>query len=140
MDNASPPVSPTVVAQILTTQNARVTSGTLLGLDVSAGLEMLTVPVRARQDLDPSPRSRRVRTSNPAEEAAILLAMGTAPPRELLPLAAIARVTAEQFLRRPRRGDGPSGADELAGEIELALLTAVRAERRDSAAACARRA
>jgi len=49
-------------------------------------------------------------------------------------------MTAETFLRRPRRGDSAQGLDELAGEIELALLTAVRAERRACAAECSRRA
>jgi hypothetical protein len=64
--------------------------------------------------------------------------MGTVPARETLPLAVVARVTAEDFLRG-RDAVGPTLADELAGAIELALLTAVRAERRACEAACTHR-
>src|SRR5262245_4292874 len=64
--------------------------------------------------------------------------MGTVPVREALPLAAIARVTAEDFLRG-RQDLPPTLAVELAGAIEIALLTSVRTERRACAAACAQR-
>lgn len=64
--------------------------------------------------------------------------MGTVAARETLPLAAIARVTAEDFLRG-RQDLRSAVADELAEAIELALLTAVRAERRACAGECTRR-
>jgi hypothetical protein len=64
--------------------------------------------------------------------------MGTVATRESLPLAAIARVTAEDFLRG-RHDLKPTTADELTEAIELALLTAVRAERRACATECTRR-
>jgi hypothetical protein len=64
--------------------------------------------------------------------------MATVSPREALPVAALARMAAETFLRGPR-GEGQMRADELAGAIEQALWTAVRAERRACTAECARR-
>jgi hypothetical protein len=67
--------------------------------------------------------------------------MGTVAARETLPLAAIARVAAEDFLRSRQdlKDLKPALADELTGAIELALLTAVRAERRACVAECTRR-
>lgn len=57
---------------------------------------------------------------------------------ETLPLAAVARVTAEDF-RLAHEAIKPAVAAELASVIEIALLTAVRAERRACAEACTRR-
>jgi hypothetical protein len=55
-------------------------------------------------------------------------------------LADLARVTAEDFARSAR-GALPSGlVPELAAALEIALLTAVREERRACAAECDRRA
>jgi hypothetical protein len=62
--------------------------------------------------------------------------MGTLSHRETLPVASLARMTAEEFLRDRKR---PMFAAELAGAIEMALRTAVRTERRACAAACTRR-
>ena len=58
---------------------------------------------------------------------------------ETLPLAAVARVTAEDFRRGREATITPALAVELAGAIEIALLTAVRAERRACASECTRR-
>jgi hypothetical protein len=55
-------------------------------------------------------------------------------------LADIAKVTADDFRRGKEQLIDPALARELAGAIELALLTAVRAERRTCAAECTRRA
>jgi hypothetical protein len=55
-------------------------------------------------------------------------------------LADIAKVTADDFRRAHEADVAPALARDLAVAIELALLTAVRAERRDCAAACTRRA
>src|SRR5947208_161761 len=55
-------------------------------------------------------------------------------------LADIAKVTADDFRRAHEGQIPPVLARDLATAIELALLTAVRAERRDCAAACNRRA
>jgi hypothetical protein len=54
-------------------------------------------------------------------------------------LSDIAKVTAEDFARRAEGSLSPSSAAELAAAIELALLSAVRAERRACAAECERR-
>jgi len=55
-------------------------------------------------------------------------------------LADVARVTVDDF-RKGREGIfNPALARELASAIELALLTAVRGERRACAAECTRRA
>lgn len=60
--------------------------------------------------------------------------------REAPPLADVARVAADDF-RKGREGVlSPALARELAAAIELALLTAVRAERRACVAECTRRA
>jgi hypothetical protein len=54
-------------------------------------------------------------------------------------LAALARMTVDDF-RRGRVGTFPAAlAAELTAAIEIALLTAVRAERRDCAGECTRR-
>jgi hypothetical protein len=55
-------------------------------------------------------------------------------------LADIAKVTADDFRRGSEAAIGPALARELALAIELALLTAVRGERRACAAECTRRA
>lgn len=55
-------------------------------------------------------------------------------------LADIAKVTADDFRRGKETLIGAELARELASAIELALLTAVRAERRACAAECTRRA
>lgn len=58
---------------------------------------------------------------------------------ETLPLAAVARVAVED-LRRAHPGGIPAHLTaEVASAIEIALLTAVRAERRACAAECERR-
>jgi CRP-like cAMP-binding protein len=54
-------------------------------------------------------------------------------------LSDIAKVTAQDFARRAGSSLSPSLAAELAAAIELALLSAVRAERRACAAECERR-
>lgn len=56
-----------------------------------------------------------------------------------VPLSDIAQVTAADFARRAGSSLSPSLAAELAAAIELALLTAVRAERRACVAECERR-
>ena len=58
---------------------------------------------------------------------------------EPAPLSAIARVAAQDFQREHGTLTGAAFAKELSNAIELALLTAVRAERRACAAACNRR-
>ena len=58
---------------------------------------------------------------------------------ETLPLAAVARVAADDFRRGHEATITPALAAELAAGIEIALLTAVRAERRACAAECTRR-
>ena len=55
------------------------------------------------------------------------------------PLSDVARVTAEDFRRGRESVISSALARELAAAIELALLTAVRAERRGCAAECMRR-
>ena len=65
--------------------------------------------------------------------------MGTIPAREVLPLAAVARVAADDFRRGREATITPALAVELAAAIEIALLTSVRAERRACAAECSRR-
>lgn len=55
-------------------------------------------------------------------------------------LADIAKVTADDFRRDKEARISIELARELAAAIELALLTAVRAERRACAAECTRRA
>jgi hypothetical protein len=55
------------------------------------------------------------------------------------PLADVARVAADDFRRAHQGLIGADLARELATAIELALLTAVRAERRVCAAECTRR-
>lgn len=54
-------------------------------------------------------------------------------------LADIAKVTVDDFRRGREAALDPSFAQELTTAIELALLTAVRAERRACAAECTRR-
>ena len=54
-------------------------------------------------------------------------------------LADVARVTVDDFLKRREAGIGVALARELATAVELALLTAVRGERRACAAECTRR-
>src|SRR5438067_4088352 len=54
MESASPPVSPTVVAQILIIQNARVTSGTLLSRSI------LCSPVRIVDSPSPKINERQI--------------------------------------------------------------------------------
>jgi hypothetical protein len=56
------------------------------------------------------------------------------------PLSDVARVAAQDFRRGREALITPALAQELATAIELALLTAVRAERRACAGECARRA
>jgi hypothetical protein len=56
------------------------------------------------------------------------------------PLADVARVAAEDFRRAHPDAVSPQLARELGSTIELALLSAVRAERRACAAECERRA
>jgi hypothetical protein len=56
------------------------------------------------------------------------------------PLSDVARAAAEDFRRAHPSAITPSLVAELAAAIELALLSAVRAERRDCAGACTRRA
>jgi hypothetical protein len=51
----------------------------------------------------------------------------------------LARVTAEDF-RRAHPALSPALANDLAVAVELAVLTAVRGERRECAAECTRRA
>lgn len=58
---------------------------------------------------------------------------------ETLPLAAVAQVAADDFRRGREAVITPALAAELAAAIEIALLTAVRAERRACAAECSRR-
>ena len=61
------------------------------------------------------------------------------PMPETPPIADVARVTIDDF-RRGREGSISAAlARELADAVELALLTAVRGERRVCAAECARR-
>jgi hypothetical protein len=55
-------------------------------------------------------------------------------------LADVARVTVDDFCRGREVVIGAALARELATAVELALLTAVRAERRACAAECTRRA
>ncbi|HET6148278.1 MAG TPA: hypothetical protein VFH68_12160 [Polyangia bacterium] len=55
------------------------------------------------------------------------------------PLSDVARVAAQDFCRGREALISPPLARELANAIELALLTAVRAERRACVAECARR-
>lgn len=55
-------------------------------------------------------------------------------------LADVARVAVDDFRRGHEDAIPPALARELAVAVELALLTAVRAERRACAAECARRA
>ena len=55
-------------------------------------------------------------------------------------LGDIARVTVDDFLKRREAGIGVALARELTTAVELALLTAVRDERRACAAECTRRA
>jgi hypothetical protein len=55
------------------------------------------------------------------------------------PLSDVAWVAAEDFRRGREAAISPALARELAAAIELALLTAVRAERRACAAECTRR-
>jgi hypothetical protein len=59
---------------------------------------------------------------------------------EALPLADVARVAADDFRKGREAIISPTLARELASAIELALLNAVRAERRASVAECTRRA
>lgn len=59
---------------------------------------------------------------------------------ETLPLGAVARVAADDFRKGRDTVITPALAAELAEAIELALLTAVRAERRACTAECTRRA
>src|SRR5262245_55570891 len=59
---------------------------------------------------------------------------------ERAPLTDVARVAADDFRRGREALISPTLARELATTIELALLTAVRAERRTCAAVCDRRA
>jgi hypothetical protein len=54
-------------------------------------------------------------------------------------LAAVAHVAAEDFRRGHEAQISPALAVELAAIVEIALLTAVRAERRACAAECTRR-
>jgi hypothetical protein len=56
------------------------------------------------------------------------------------PLADVARVALEDFRRAHPSSIPPALAGELAVAIELALLSAVRTERRECAAECTRRA
>jgi len=56
------------------------------------------------------------------------------------PLSDVARVAAQDFRRGREAVISPLLAHELATAIELALLTAVRAERRACVAECTRRA
>ena len=58
---------------------------------------------------------------------------------ETLPLSAVARVAADDFRRGREALITPALATELAAAIDIALLTAVRAERRACAAECTRR-
>jgi hypothetical protein len=58
---------------------------------------------------------------------------------DMPPLSDVARVACEDFRRGREALISPSLAQELATAIELALLTAVRAERRACVAECARR-
>ena len=58
---------------------------------------------------------------------------------ETLPLAAVARVAADDFRKGHEVSITPQIASELATAVEIALLTAVRAERRACAAECTRR-
>jgi hypothetical protein len=60
--------------------------------------------------------------------------------REAPPLADVARVAADDFRKGREAAISPTLARELAAAIELALLTAVRAERRACVAECTRRA
>jgi len=60
--------------------------------------------------------------------------------REAPPLADVARVAADDFRKGREALISPTLARELAAAIELALLTAVRAERRAAVAECTRRA
>jgi hypothetical protein len=55
------------------------------------------------------------------------------------PLTDVAHVAAEDFRRAHPQAISPAVARELASAIEIALLTAVRAERRECAAECTRR-
>jgi hypothetical protein len=55
------------------------------------------------------------------------------------PLSDVARVAAEDFRRGREWAITPALTRELAAAIELALLTAVRAERRACVAECTRR-
>jgi hypothetical protein len=59
---------------------------------------------------------------------------------ETVSLADIARVTVDDLRKGREASISPRLARELATAIELALLTAVRAERRACAAECGRRA
>jgi hypothetical protein len=59
---------------------------------------------------------------------------------ESLPLADVARVAADDFRKGRESIISPALARELASAVELALLTAVRAERRAAVAECSRRA
>ncbi len=65
--------------------------------------------------------------------------MGAAKTANCVPLADVARVAAEDFRRGRESVIGSALARELATAIELALLTAVRAERRACASECTRR-
>jgi hypothetical protein len=65
--------------------------------------------------------------------------MGTANTPKSAPLSDVARVAAEDFRRGRESVISAALARELATAIELALLTAVRAERRACAAECTRR-
>jgi len=60
--------------------------------------------------------------------------------REAPPLADVARVAADDFRKGREALISPTLARELAAAIELALLTAVRAERRACVSECTRRA
>ena len=55
-------------------------------------------------------------------------------------LSDVAKVAVDDFKRGSGRAITPAMAADLAGIIELALLTAVRGERRASVAECTRRA
>jgi hypothetical protein len=59
---------------------------------------------------------------------------------ETASLSDIARVTVDDFRKGREGAISPALARELATAIELALLTAVRGERRAGAAECTRRA
>jgi len=65
--------------------------------------------------------------------------MAAANTASSVPLADVARVAVEDFRRGRESVLSAALARELAGAIELALLTAVRAERRACAAECTRR-